>query len=115
MILAIIRGSKVGATTLTMVLGFDRILKLKNFASNKNNLTTTFFFNFSGEKNVNEAVWGFFFQHTQKNLKLNLVLEVALILESNIYGNKKTHTSTKVSSGVGDSNSRIRTLSTKRC
>ena len=28
---------------------------------------------------------------------------------------KKTHTSTKVSSGVGDSNSRIRTLSTKRC
>ena len=50
MILAIIRGSKVG--TLTMVLGFDRILKLKNFASNKNNLTTTFFFNFSGEKNV---------------------------------------------------------------
>ena len=52
MLLAIIRGSKVGATTLTMVLGFDRILKLKNFASNKNNLTTTFFFNFSSEKNV---------------------------------------------------------------
>lgn len=52
MILAILRGSKVVATTLTMVLGFDRILKLKNFASNENNLTTTFFFNFSGEKKV---------------------------------------------------------------
>ena len=52
MILAILRGSKIVATTLTMVLGFDRILKFKNFASNENNLTTTFFFNFSGEKKV---------------------------------------------------------------
>ena len=61
MILAILRGSKVVATTLTMVLGFDRILKLKNFASNENNLTTTFFFNFSGEKKSTMKLSGVFF------------------------------------------------------